>query len=107
VAPIEQRQKNAAVDIARHFGRNLARCRKHANLSQEELAVRASLHRTAVGQIERGERVARVDTLIKLAGSLEIPPGELLEGMGWNPGGTRLGQFKAPDAGKAGARRAA
>ena len=34
----------------------------------------ASLHRTAVGQIERGERVCRVDTLVKLAGSLEIPP---------------------------------
>ncbi len=87
------RQKNAQVDIATSFGRNLARCRKRANLSQEELSVRASLHRTAVGQLERGERVARVDTLIKLAGSLGIPPGELLEGMGWDPGGTRIGQF--------------
>lgn len=83
------------MDVATSFGRNLARCRKHAKLSQEELSVRASLHRTAVGQLERGERVARVDTLIKLAGSLEIPPGELLEGMGWDPGGTRLGQFMA------------
>jgi transcriptional regulator with XRE-family HTH domain len=95
VARLRRSPKNATVDVARHFGRNLARCRKRANLSQEELAVRASLHRTAVGQIERGERVARVDTLIKLAGSLEIPPGELLEGMGWDPGGTRLGQFSA------------
>ncbi len=83
------------MDIARHFGRNLARCRKRAGLSQEELAVRASLHRTAVGQLERGERVARVDTLIKLAGSLSIPPGELLVGMDWDPGGTRIGQFRA------------
>jgi transcriptional regulator with XRE-family HTH domain len=89
------RQKDAQVDVAISFGRNLARCRKHAGLSQEELSVRASLHRTAVGQLERGERVARVDTLIKLAGSLEIPPGRLLEGMGWDPGGTRAGQFRA------------
>ncbi len=95
MARLRRSPKNATVDVARHFGRNLARCRKRASLSQEELAVRASLHRTAVGQIERGERVARVDTLIKLAGSLEIPPGELLEGMGWDPGGTRLGQFSA------------
>jgi len=87
-------QKDAAVDIAANFGRNLARCRKRAKLSQEELAVRASLHRTAVGQLERGERVARVDTLIKLAGSLGIPPGELLDGMGWAPGGTTMGQFE-------------
>ena len=60
---------------------------------KEELAVRASLHRTAVGQLERGERVARVDTAVKLAGSLGIHPGELLDGMGWDPGGTRLGRF--------------
>ena len=79
--------------IAMQFGRNLAHCRKRAKLSQEELAVRASLHRTAVGQLERGERVARVDTVVKLAGSLGIPPGELFDGMGWDPGGTRLGQF--------------
>jgi len=80
-------------DLKIKFGKNLAHCRKRADLSQEELAVRASLHRTAVGQLERGERVARVDTLVKLAGSLDLPPGELLDGMGWTPGGTRVGQF--------------
>jgi transcriptional regulator with XRE-family HTH domain len=81
------------VKVADQFGRNLAYCRKRAKLSQEELAVRASMHRTAVGQLERGERVARVDTVVKLAGSLGIPPEELLDGMGWNPGGTRIGAF--------------
>jgi transcriptional regulator with XRE-family HTH domain len=79
--------------VAERFGKNLARARKRADLSQEELSVRASLHRTAVGQIERAERVCRIDTLVKLAGSLGIPPGELLVGMEWEPGGTRLGQF--------------
>lgn len=79
--------------VADQFGKNLAYCRRRVKLSQEELAVRASLHRTAVGQLERGERVARVDTVVKLAGSLGIPPGELLDGMNWNPGGTRLGRF--------------
>ena len=67
--------------VADQFGSNLAYCRSQAKLSQEELAVRASLHRTAVGQLERGERVARVDTLIKLAGSLGIPPKNC--SMGW------------------------
>jgi transcriptional regulator with XRE-family HTH domain len=85
--------------VADQFGSNLACCRRQAKLSQEELAVRASLHRTAVGQLERGERVARVDTLVKLAGSLGIPAGDLLDGMGWNPGGTRLGQFTAGGGG--------
>jgi transcriptional regulator with XRE-family HTH domain len=82
-------------DIAAQFGTNLARRRKRAHFSQEELAVRASLHRTAIGQLERGERTARIDTLVKLAGSLDLPPGELLEGMGWTPGGTQVGQFTA------------
>lgn len=79
--------------VADQFGRNLAYCRRRAKLSQEELAVRASLHRTAVGQLERGERVARIDTVVKLAGSLGISPCDLLDGMGWDPGGTRLGRF--------------
>jgi transcriptional regulator with XRE-family HTH domain len=80
-------------DGAIQFGKNLAHRRKLASLSQEELAVRASLHRTAVGQLERGERVARVDTVVKLAGSLGIPPGALFDGLGWEPGGTQVGRF--------------
>ncbi|HEX4731876.1 MAG TPA: helix-turn-helix transcriptional regulator, partial [Solirubrobacterales bacterium] len=71
---------------------------KRALLSQEELGVRASLHRTAVGQIERGERVARADTLVKLAGSLAIPPSELLEGLEWSPGGTTIGELTVRDS---------
>ena len=82
------------MSVAERFGKNLARCRKRVGISQEETAVRASLHRTAVGQIERAERVCRVDTLIKLAGALGVEPGELLDGLQWEPGGTRLGQFR-------------
>lgn len=107
VAPLTEEQKNAPMDIAASFGRNLARCRKRAGLSQEELAVRASLHRTAVGQLERGERVARVDTLIKLAGSLGVPPGDLLGGMSWSPGGTRVGEFSSSSREQTGRERAA
>jgi len=81
------------VNVAAHFGRNLACCRKRVGISQEETAVRASLHRTAVGQIERAERVCRIDTLVKLAGALGVEPGELLDGLSWEPGGTRFGRF--------------
>lgn len=80
--------------VADQFGANLAYCRRRAKLSQEELAVKASLHRTAVGQIERGERVARVDTLVKLAGSLGVTPADLLDELDWEPGETRLGRFE-------------
>lgn len=90
-------RKDDAVDIAARFGDNLARCRRHADLSQDELSVRASLHRTEISQLERGLRLARVDTLIKLAGSLEVSVDELLAGMAWDPGGTRIGKFKAEE----------
>ncbi len=83
------------MDIAARFGDNLVRCRKQADLSQDELSVRASVHRTEISQLERGLRVARIDTLIKIAGSLEIPAEELLVGMSWEPGGTRVGKFRS------------
>lgn len=85
------------VDIAGIFGDNLARERKLAGFSQEELSVRSSLHRTEVSQLERGLRVARIDTLIKLAASLECDASELLVGIKWEPGETRYGQFRQPD----------
>jgi transcriptional regulator with XRE-family HTH domain len=81
------------VEVAVRFGKNLARCRKRTELSQEDLADRASLHRTAVGHIERGTRLPRVDTLVKLAGALAISPAELLDGIAWEPSDTGKGRF--------------
>jgi transcriptional regulator with XRE-family HTH domain len=81
------------IDVAASFGHNLARCRRRADLSQEVLGVRASLHRTEISQLERGLRIARIDTLVKLAGSLGVAPEELLDGIDWTPGGLRYGSF--------------
>ncbi|HEY1855584.1 MAG TPA: helix-turn-helix transcriptional regulator [Solirubrobacterales bacterium] len=71
--------------FANVFGKNLARHREAKGISQEDLGFMADLHRTAVGQLERGERVARSDTLFKLCGSLGIWPSELFEGLSWTP----------------------
>jgi transcriptional regulator with XRE-family HTH domain len=81
------------IDLAARFGDNLARIRRGADLSQEELSVRASLHRTEISQLERGLRIARVDTLVKLLGSLEVSADELLVGLDWSPGDVRYGTF--------------
>lgn len=91
------------VDIASYFGENLARCRKRADLSQEELGVLASLHRTEISLLERGGRLPRIDTVIKLASALKIPLEELIEGIDWSPGSTNIGSFSIraeADAGK-------
>lgn len=89
-------------ELARRFGQNLARCRKLAGLSQEELGSLASLHRTEIGMLERGIRLPRIDTLIKLAGALEIDPGELLEGMSWTPAYPVTGRFELRSEAEAG-----
>jgi transcriptional regulator with XRE-family HTH domain len=81
------------VNVAEQFAENLVRQRKLADLSQDELSVRASVHRTEISQLERGLRIARIDTLVKLAASLEADPSELLEGIAWEPGETRRGRF--------------
>lgn len=80
-------------EVATRFGQNLVRCRRRANLSQEELGSRASLHRTEIGLLEHGLRVARIDTLVKLAGAMAIPPSDLIEGIHWTPAESSNGQF--------------
>jgi transcriptional regulator with XRE-family HTH domain len=80
-------------ELRRLFGENLERLRCRADLSQEELGFRAGLHRTEVGMLERGARMPRLDTIVKLAGGLEVEPAELLEGMIWRPGSMRPGHF--------------
>ncbi len=72
-------------DVAIGFGENLRRCRGRAGLSQEELSFRASVHRVAVGKMERGESLPRTDTLLRLAGGLGVPVQDLLAGLAWTP----------------------
>jgi transcriptional regulator with XRE-family HTH domain len=81
------------IDFAARFGDNLARCRKRADLSQDELSSRASVHRTEISQLERGLRLCRIDTLVKLAASLEVSADDLLAGITWSPGNYRPGGF--------------
>jgi transcriptional regulator with XRE-family HTH domain len=85
------------VRVAKQFGQNLARLRKLADLSQEEASFRAGLHRTEISNLERGLRLARADTIAKLASALEADPGEFFEGIKWEPGSIRRGSFK-PEA---------
>ncbi|HVO55441.1 MAG TPA: helix-turn-helix transcriptional regulator [Solirubrobacterales bacterium] len=86
-------RRTRAEGVAFKFGENLLRCRRRAGFSQEELGVRASLHRTEIGLLENGRRLARVDTVIQLAGALSIDPAELLEGIHWNAGDVASGRF--------------
>ena len=80
--------------VGKRFGENLVRARKRAGLSQEEVGARADLHRTAIGLLERGARVPRIDTLVKLAAALRVEPVDLLDGIAWQPGAVSPGRFE-------------
>jgi transcriptional regulator with XRE-family HTH domain len=82
------------VDIAARFGDNVVGCRKRIDLSQDELSRRASLHRTEVSQVERGLRLPRIDTFVKLRDALEVSADELLAGITWRVGDYRPGGFE-------------
>jgi transcriptional regulator with XRE-family HTH domain len=86
-------QKKRDLAVAERFGWNLRRARRRADLSQEELAQRAGLHRTEVGKLEKGERVPRIDTLVRVADSAGVQPVELLEGIYWVPAPEAVGAF--------------
>jgi transcriptional regulator with XRE-family HTH domain len=85
---------NGQNDVAGHFGKTLLTERKRAGMAQEALGKRASLHRTEVGLLERGARVPRIDTLVKLASALSVKPEALLEGINWTPETVRQGEFE-------------
>jgi transcriptional regulator with XRE-family HTH domain len=85
------------VDVAARFGQNLSRCRRAAGLTQEELGRLASVHRTEVGLLERGLRIARVDTLVKLCSALSVSSEDLLEGIDWAPGDSSRGEFSVTE----------
>lgn len=87
------------MNVAQRFGSNLVACRQRADITQEELSFRAALHRTEIGLLERGARLPRIDTLIKLASALEVSPVDLLAGITWRPGESRPGRFELPDPG--------
>jgi transcriptional regulator with XRE-family HTH domain len=62
----------------------IRRRREAAGISQEELADRASLHRTYISLVERARRNLSVDALDRIAVALGVPASRLLaeaEGM--------------------------
>ena len=54
--------------------------RKHSGLSQEKLAEQVETSRVYISNIERGERVPRLDVILNIANALNISADDLLDG---------------------------
>lgn len=67
------------MDICKRLGRNVQRLRKEKGWSQEDYADRAGIHRTYISDIERGARNPTVAVVEKLAKSLGVKTGTLLD----------------------------
>lgn len=67
-----------AAKLQRQFGQTVRAERKARQLTQQQLAFDASLSLTYVGEIERGERMVSLETLLRLAGAFNMSAAELL-----------------------------
>jgi len=71
-----------AAEVTRQVGRRIRRRRRYLDLTQEEVARNAPVHRTQMTLIENGRRMPRLHTLIRICAALDLSPCQLLEGIG-------------------------
>lgn len=67
------------MDVRKALALNLQRIRREKGWSQEELAFESGIHRTYVSGLERGVRNPTISVVQKLAETLKVPFGSLLD----------------------------
>ncbi|MCL6741714.1 helix-turn-helix transcriptional regulator [Sphingomonas sp. RB56-2] len=66
-------------DIHQRLATNLRRLRRERKLSQEKLGFEVDLHRTYISEIERGKRNPSISAIEKIAKTLGVSCGQLLD----------------------------
>lgn len=66
-------------EILKKFGERVRQLRKQKDISQEELAHRADLHRTYIGMIERAEKNITLLNIEKIANALNVTIDQLFK----------------------------
>lgn len=69
-------------NIVKIIGQRIRNRRTEQNLSQEKLAELSGCHPTYIGQIERGEKNATVESIEKISAALKLPLSKLFENLG-------------------------
>ena len=73
-------------DIAKIIGQRIRNYRTQKGLSQEKLAELAACHPTYIGQLERGEKNATLESVEKIASAMDISLSELFDKLGKSGG---------------------
>lgn len=68
-------------ELVQIVGQRLRNYRVQKGVTQEQLAETAGVHPTYIGQLERGEKNATIDSLAKVTTALQVPLSQLLEGI--------------------------
>lgn len=63
------------------FGRAVRKYRLQLAISQERLAELANIHRTYIGDVERGTRNISLVNMTRIAGALKVPLSRLMQEM--------------------------
>lgn len=69
-------------DIAKALGQRIRNHRTSKGLSQEKLAELSGCHPTYIGQIERGEKNATIESIEKISAALNLSLSKLFEKLG-------------------------
>lgn len=64
--------------VQRAFGKAVRKHREAAGVSQEQLADLAGIHRTYIGDVERGERNLGLVNVYRIADALNVTVSELV-----------------------------
>ena len=69
-------------DIAKILGQRIRNYRTAKGFSQEKLAELSGCHPTYIGQIERGEKNATIESIEKISAALNVSLSKLFEKLG-------------------------
>jgi len=77
----EEKRKKKDEVVQQALGARIRQLREKKGWSQEDFAARSGLHRTFVGNIERGLKNTTILTLVMVSRALGITVSELLRGL--------------------------
>lgn len=69
-------------DLSVEIGQRIRSYRLQNGLNQEELAEKCGLHPTYIGQVERGEKNATIESISKITNGLSLSLSKLFENIG-------------------------